>query len=179
MSLMEIYLLAIALSIDACVVSLSYGLVIEKQKRLNSLLLAIFTGFFQFLMPILGYYFANLLHVYIEKFASYIVFMIFAYLGVKFIKEAFQKHKETPRCLGLVCLLGIAVATSLDAFSAGVSILLSKNEILFPACLIGVITFVNSLVGFWSGYMLKKTQTFYLEIAAGIILLSLGIKALF
>ena len=96
MNLIEIILLAIALSIDACVVAFTYGLVIEKQKRLNSLLLAFFTGFFQFFMPILGYYFAHILHKYIESFASVIVFAIFTYLGVKFIKEAFETQKAKP-----------------------------------------------------------------------------------
>ncbi len=178
MSLIEIILLAIALSIDACVVSFTYGLVIEKRKCLTSLLLALFTGFFQFLMPVLGFTFTSLLQSYIHKFASVIVFLIFTYLGVRFIKEAFQKDKKQPKCLGLVCLFMIAVATSIDAFSAGISLMLCGNKILPPALIIGVITFLNSLLGFWSGFSLKKFPSFYLEISGGIILITLGIKAL-
>ena len=179
MGLVELILLAIAMSIDACVVSLSYGLIIEKNKRINSLLLASFTGFFQFLMPVLGYYFANILHKFVEGFADYIVFAIFAFLGIKFIKEAFDKEKVAPKCLGVGCLFMIAVATSIDAFSSGISLLLSGNTILFPAILIGVITFINSLLGFWGGFILKGRSSFYLEIVGGVILLGLGIKALF
>ena len=178
MNLIEIILLAIALSIDACIVAFTYGLVIEKQKRLNSLLLAFFTGFFQFFMPILGYYFANILHKYIESFASVIVFAIFTYLGVKFIKEAFETQKAKPVCLSISCLFLVAIATSIDAFSSGISLLLCKNEILFPATLIGVITFINALFGFWGGFILKKFPAKYLEITGGLILIGLGIKAL-
>ena len=179
MGLIELILLALAMSIDACVVSLGYGLVIENNKRTTSLLLASFTGFFQFLMPILGYYFASILQKYIEAFASYIVFAIFAYLGIKFIKEAFDKDKSTPKCLGVGCLFMLAVATSIDAFSSGISLLLSGNRILFPAVLIGVVTFINSLFGFWGGFVFKGGSSFYLEIAGGVILLGLGVKALF
>ena len=178
MSLTEIFLLAIALSIDACVVSFTYGLIIEKQKRINSLLLAIFTGFFQFLMPILGYYLANLLHKYIEEFASVIVFVIFTYLGIKFIKESFETQSVKPKCLSVGCLFFVALATSIDAFSSGISLLLSGNRILYPAILIGIITFFNALLGFWSGFVLKKFPAKYLEITGGLILIGLGIKAL-
>lgn len=179
MSLVEIILLAVALSIDACVVSFTYGLVIEKKKRLNSLLLALSTGFFQFAMPILGYYFVSLLHKYIEAFACYIVFAIFTYLGVKFIKEAFEEDKNAPVCLGVCCLFMIAVATSIDAFAAGVSIRLCEAPLMFSAVLIGAVTFVNSLLGFWGGFVLKKFPPRYLEIIAGMILIGLGVKALF
>ena len=175
----EIILLAVALSIDACVVSFSYGLAMEKQKQLNSMLLATFTGFFQFLMPILGFYLASFLQKYIQHFAKFIVFAIFVYLGVKFIKDSFEKEKLKPVCLGLSCLFMIALATSIDAFSAGVSLLLSGNKVILPAILIGVVTFVNSLVGFWGGVALKKMPVSCLEIVGGVILIGLGVRALF
>lgn len=178
MSLTEIFLLAIALSIDACVVSFTYGLVIESHKRINSILLAIFTGFFQFFMPILGYYLANTLHKYIEEFASLIVCTIFVYLGVKFIKESFEAPSVKPKCLSVGCLFLVAFATSIDAFSSGISLLLSGNKILFPAILIGIITFFNALFGFWGGFILKRFPAKYLEIIGGLILIGLGIKAL-
>ena len=179
MSLIEVILLAIALSIDACVVSFTYGLVIDKQKRLSSLLLVLLTGFFQFMMPIFGYYFANILHTYIQSFANIIVFVIFGYLGIRFIKEAFNNEEKKPKCLCLSCLFMIAVATSIDAFSAGISLLLCGNRIMIPSILIGIITFFSSLFGFWGGFFLKKFPAFYLEIAGGLILLGLGFKALF
>ncbi len=179
MSLTEVILLAIALSIDACVVSFTYGLVIETQKRLNSLLLAIFTGSFQFLMPILGFYFTNIFYSYLQSYTNIIVFLIFGYLGIRFIKEAFSKEKTKKlKCLSLVCLFMIAIATSIDAFSAGISLMLCGNSIFSPSLLIGIITFFSSLFGFWGGFILKKFPASYLEVLGGTILIGLGIKAL-
>ena len=104
---------------------------------------------------------------------------IFVFLGIKFIKEAFEKDKKTPCCIGLACLLLIGIATSIDAFSAGISLALYGNLILKPALLITFITFINSLLGFKLGEKLKNIPSKYLEISAGLILIGLGIKAIF
>ena len=107
-----------------------------------------------------------------------IVFLIFTYLGVKFIKEAFEKKEKENLCIGLSCLFLIGIATSIDAFSAGISLSLYGNKILKPVLLITFITFVNSLIGFWLGGKLKKFPTKSMEIFAGIVLIFLGIKAI-
>lgn len=179
MSLVEIFLLALALSIDACVVSFSYGICFNKNRLKNSILLAISTGFFQGLMPCIGYYLTNLCKTYIEPYAKLIVFLIFVYLGIKFVKEAFDKNKNKPNCIGIICLLLIGIATSIDAFSAGITLSLCGNTILKPVLLITGITFINSIFGFWIGQKLKNLSTKYLEITAGLILIGLGIKAFF
>lgn len=174
----EIILLAIALSIDACIVSFSFGLAFEENRTKNSLLLASFTGFFQGLMPCIGYYLTTFVKSFIEPYANIIVFTIFVFLGLKFIKEAMQKEKQTPLCIGITCLFLVGIATSIDAFSAGISLSLYGNRILKPALLITFITFINSCVGFWIGGKMKKLSTTYLEIFAGIILIGLGIRAI-
>ena len=179
MSYWSIILLAIALSIDACVVSFSYGLTFKHLRRLNCILLASFTSVFQALMPIIGYYLTNLVKIYITPFADLIVFLIFTYLGIKFIKDAFEPRKEKKLCLDFTCLLLVGIATSIDAFSAGISLSLYGNKILKPALLIGLITYTNSTLGFIAGGKLKKLDTKYLEIFAGIILIVLGMKAFF
>ena len=177
MSYFEIILLALALSIDACVVSFTYGLCYNVQRIKNSLSLAVFTGAFQALMPVLGYYITELVKDFISPFSSVIVFVIFLYLGIKFIIDAFQE-KSKPVCIGIVCLLLIGVATSIDAFSAGISLSLYGNRILKPALLIGSITFINSLLGFWAGGKLKNMPSKLLEILGGSILIILAIKAI-
>ena len=91
MSEIEIFLLALALSIDACVVSFTYGLTFNQERLKTSLLLATFTGIFQGLMPLIGYFLTGFVKSYITPYASLIVFLIFTYLGIKFIKEAFDK----------------------------------------------------------------------------------------
>lgn len=179
MSYLEIFLLAIALSIDACVVSFSYGLTFSSNRVKNLLRLAICTGIFQGIMPIIGYFLTGFVKSYIEPYAGFIVFVIFTYLGTKFIKEAFDKEKEKQLCIDLKCLLLVGIATSIDAFSAGISLSLFGNKILKPAMLIAFVTFINSVSGFVLGGKLKHLPTRGLEISAGILLILLGIKNLF
>lgn len=180
MSNLDILILAIALSIDACVVSFSNGLIFTQNKRLNSLMLAFSVGFFQFLMPVIGYFLAQSVSKYIEPYDHWVVFAIFMLLGIKLIKDTFKEEKEEKlNCyLCFHYILLVSIATSIDALGAGVSIAFSGTKILFPAIIIGVVTFINSLLGFWSGYLFKKFPTKNLEISGGIILIILAFKVL-
>lgn len=181
MNTLDILILAIALSIDACVVSFSNGLVFTQNKRINSLMLACAVGFFQFLMPVIGFFGAQTVSKYVEPYDHWIVFSIFILLGAKFIKDAFKAEKEEKidcyMCFKYIFL--VAVATSIDALGAGVTIAFTKTQIWFPAIIIGVVTFINSLLGFWSGHLFKKFPTKYLEISGGLILIALAFKILF
>lgn len=181
MSIVDIIILAIALSIDACVVSFSNGLIFTNNKRANSLMLAISVGFFQFIMPVIGFFFAQSVNKYVEPYDHWIVFFIFVLLGAKFIKDAFHEEKEEKiDCyLCFKYIITVSFATSIDALGAGVSLAFSGTKIWIPAIIIGVITFINSLLGFWSGYLFKKFPTKNLEISAGVILILLAFKTLF
>lgn len=178
MSYLAIILLAIALSMDACVISFSYGLTFSENRTKNALQLATSTGLFQGGMPIIGYFLTGFVKSYIEPYAGLIVFVIFTYLGLKIIKEAFEVEKEKKLCLGLKCLVLVGIATSIDAFSAGITLSLCGNHIMKPAVLIAFVTFVNSCFGFYVGGKFKHLPTKGLEIFGGILLCALGIKAL-
>ena len=178
MSYITIFLLAIALSIDACVVSFSYGLKFTENREKNSQLLAISTGGFQALMTVIGYFLTEFVKEYIAPFAGLIVFLIFVYLGVKFIKEAFEDKEGENLCIDIKCLILLGIATSIDAFSAGISLSLLGNKIFKPALLIGFITYINSKLGFFCGGKFRNIPTKFLEIFAGMILIALGIKAI-
>lgn len=180
MSNLDILILAIALSIDACVVSFSNGLIFTHNKRLNALMLAFSVGLFQFLMPVVGYFLAQSVSRYIEPYDHWVVFAIFMLLGIKLIKDTFKEEKEEKlNCyLCFHYILLVSIATSIDALGAGVSIAFSGTKILFPAIIIGVVTFINSLLGFWGGYLFKKFPTKNLEISGGIILILLAFKVL-
>ena len=177
MSYIEIILLAIALSVDAFVVSFTYGLISSEKRFVNKLCLAGVTGFFQGAMPVLGYYLTSIIRELIQPYAKWIVFSIFVFLGIKFILESFQKHQHKCISFNFLCLFLIGIATSIDAFSAGISLALYHNKILKPAILIAFITFINSSFGFDLGGCLKKIPSRWLEISAGIILILLGFKA--
>ena len=179
MSYISIFILAIALSVHACVVSFSYGLKYDKQRLKNALLLSSFTGIFQGIMPVAGYYITNVVRTFIQPYANLIVFLIFSYLGFKFIVEARQTDLKSKKdlCINIKCLLLIGIATSIDAFSAGISLSLYGNLILKPALLIAVITFINSNLGFYVAGKLKHFYAKNLEIMAGILLLILALKS--
>lgn len=176
MGLGQIIWLAVALSLDAMVVSFSHGLILGINKRKNSLLLALFFGFFQFLMPIIGFFCSLSVYKYLEAVNIWIVFAIFMLLGIKFIKEAFNADKEEITCLSVVCLFTLAIATSIDALAAGVSLCFAHANIWTASILIGIITFINSLIGFWGGFLFKKFPAKYLEIAGGLILIGLAVS---
>ena len=179
MSNIEILILAFALSIDACVVSFSYGLCTGTRKRLTALALAVTTGFFQAFMPVVAYFFTNAIKTFIQPYAKWIVFIIFAYLGITFIKEAFKTDDERALCVDFKTLMLIGIATSIDAFSAGITLSLTESPLLFSVLTIGVVTFANSFFGFASGYCLKRFNSKALEIFGGVLLIALAINSLF
>ena len=177
MSYIEIIFLAFALSVDASIISFTYGICFEKERTKNSLALGIFTGLFQGIMPCLGYFMTNFVKEFIMPFSELIIFTIFVFLGIKFIKESFERKNE-PKCISIACLFLIGIATSIDAFSAGISLSLSGNNILKPALLIGFITFINSMSCFHAGKLFKNLPSKALEITAGLILIGLGIHSI-
>ena len=178
MSNIELLILAFALSVDACVVSFSYGLTTDKSKRVTAFALAFTTGVFQAIMPVLGYEFTNLIKVFILPYSKWIVFIIFAYLGFTIIKEAFNKENEEKAILTLRTLILIGIATSIDAFSAGITLSLTNTPLLLSAVTIGIVTFINSFLGFSSGFCLKKFNSKGMEILGGVLLIALAIKSL-
>ena len=99
-------------------------------------------------------------------------------LGIKFIYEAFQKKEDMICCIGLKCLIGMGIATSIDAMAAGVSLRLTNASLVLSVALIGFVSFIMSLIGFWSGNIFKKLPSKYLEIFGGIILIFLALKAI-
>lgn len=184
MNWLDILLLALALSVDAFVVSFSYGLVIKSNPLKNSLKIGFATGFGQFIMPVIGWYGTRSVHNYIESFDHWIAFAVFVALGLKVIDEALEKkddsqQKKLSKKLTKRVLLMIGVATSIDALVTGVTIYFMNVSIWFAAPIIGVTTFICSVIGFRLNCCFKKVPTKYMEIAAGIILILLGCKVLY
>ena len=179
MTPIEIFLLGLALSIDAFVVSFAYGFTFNQKRLKNCLLLALFTGGFQGLFPCLGFYLTSFVKHYVEPFTPIIVCVLFVTLGLGIIRESLKEKSLVPNCIGILCLFLIGIATSIDAFSAGISLALYGISITKPALLFTVITFLNSMFGFNLGGKLNKLPRKNLEISAGIALIILGIFALF
>lgn len=178
LSLIDIILLAVALGIDCLVVSFSQGLIFDKDRLKISLKLAGIMGLFQGVMPVIGYIGTDKLYKYILPYNKWIVFGIFFVLGLKFISEAFSKKEEKIQCLDFVCLISFGVATSIDALVSGASLRLTETELVLSCTIIGLMSFLMSMVGFWSGNRVKYLCPKCLEISAGVILIALSLKAL-
>lgn len=179
MSLIDIILLAIALGIDCFIVSFSQGLIFNCNRVKNSLSLALTMGLFQGFMPVIGYVGTNSLYKLLVPYSRWIVFAIFFTLGVRFILESFKEKEEEIQCIGFKCLIGLGIATSIDALVSGASIKLTQTSILLSALIIGVASFLMSLTGFMIGNYIKNIPSKYLEIAGGVILILLAVKSLF
>ena len=179
MNLIDVIFLSAALGVDCLVVSFSQGFIFTSARIKNSSMLALTMGIFQAVMPCIGYLAAASVSRYIEPFSKWIVFAIFTALAIKFIYEAFQEKQETICCIGLKCLIGMGIATSIDALGAGVNLHLTKTPMLYSALIIGIGSVLMSLSGFWLGNFFKKLPSKFLEITGGLILFVLGVKALF
>lgn len=177
MSLIDIILLAVALGIDCLIVSFSQGLIFDKKRLINSLKLAFTMGLFQGGMPCIGYVGADYIYDIATPFSRWIVFVIFFVLGLKFILEAFLPEKEKKCCIGLKCLISFGIATSIDALVAGASLNFTRTSLVSSALIIGIVSFIMSLGGFWSGIFFKKFPADYLEIFGGLILIFLAVKS--
>lgn len=179
MNFIDLILLGLALGVDCFVVSFSQGLIFKSEKVKNSFKLALTMGLFQGVMPVIGYIGTNSLYKYVVPYSKWIVFGIFLLLGLKFIVESFQPKEKEVQCIGLKCLLGLGLATSIDALVSGASIRLTQTSILISVMIIGIASFLMSIGGFYSGNFIKNIPSKYLEITGGLILVALAFKSLF
>ena len=179
MHLIEILFLSIALGVDCLVVSFSQGLVFTRNRTRNSLALAFTMGLAQGIMPCGGYFFTDAISRYIEPYAKWLVFIIFFVLGAKLIYEAFNEKEANICCIDIKCLLGMGLATSIDALVSGISLNLTKTPLLLSVLMIGFMSFFMSVSGFWLGNFFKKLPSKYLEISGGLILIFLALRGLF
>ena len=173
----EILLLAVALSVDAMVVCFTQGLIFKDARAKLAFTLAFWFGLFQALMPLIGAFMTGLVYDYLVGISKWIVFIVFLCLGIKFIIEALRTSAEqTLKCLSLPCILAFAVSTSIDALAAGVPLRLMNINLLLPLVLIGLVTFINSIIGFSLSGFLKNFNSKYIQIFGGLVLIGLGVK---
>ena len=179
MDLIDIILLSVALGMDCLIVSFSQGLIFKSQRRNNSLKLALTMGLFQGLMPVVGYIATHKIYDFLVPYSKWLVFSIFMLLGLNFIVQSFKREIcEKINCIDLKCLIGLGVATSVDALISGASLRLT-HTVLWLACLIiGSGSFIMSLTGFWTGNFISNIRPKLLHILGGLILIALAIKSL-
>jgi putative Mn2+ efflux pump MntP len=174
---------ALALATDAFAVSVGISLSLEIITKRQTLRLASFFGFFQFMMPLIGWYTAqNILVRYIEPFDHWVAFGFLFIVGGKMIYESFkrgQKIKNIPPdpTKGLSLLL-LSVATSIDALAVGLSLAALQVAILYPAAVIGLVAFSMTVLGVNIGPFFGRIIGKRAELLGGSILILIGVKTL-
>jgi putative Mn2+ efflux pump MntP len=188
MSLLDIILLAIALAMDCFTVSIVCGVILRGEQRSSFVTyrLAFLFGLFQALMPLIGWLGISHFSHYLEAVDHWIAFGMLAFIGVKMIKESFDEEEEKhfdPCRLRTQLLL--AVATSIDALAVGISFACTGydtlSQLTLPLLIIGLASFVLSLLGYYLGRRFGSIITRRLkpELLGGIILILIGVKILF
>ena len=178
----ELMLLAVGLSMDAFAVAICKGLGMERINKRDTLLLALFFGGFQALMPLMGYLLGSRFASYIERWDLWIAFVLLAFIGSSMIRESREQEEEEIEHGGSIRyreLFTLAVATSIDALAVGITFaLLPDINVPLAVCLIGVTTFVCSAAGLKVGNLFGLSYKAKAELAGGIILILIGLKIL-
>lgn len=180
MTVVEIVLLAVALAMDAVAVSLARGMAAGRADRREALLLAGAFGLFQALMPLLGWLLSSLFADLVRSAAPWIAFGLLLLIGAKMIKESFEDDEddEASGRLPLLQVLGLAVATSIDAFAVGVTFAVLDVAVGPAVVVIGVVTFVLSLVAVLVGARVGSRLGSRAELFGGVVLVLIGVRIL-
>jgi manganese efflux pump family protein len=181
LGLFEIILMGIGLSADAFSVTLSNMFIYKDLTRARKLAMPVFFGVFQGFMPILGYFVGGIAASFIERYAGIISFIILGFIGGKMIWDALHEDDLTKmgETLGYKVLILQAVATSIDAFAVGVSFRAEGSDIWLSSPLIALCTFICCLVALFLGRKFSEILGKRAQVIGGIILIAIGLKALF
>lgn len=184
MTLLEIFLIGIGLSMDAFAVAICKGLAMpDKVDGKGALLIALYFGVFQAVMPALGWLLGSQFARYVTQMAPWIAFVLLAWIGGSMIRESLSKEEKEEAEMGAVShkeLLVLAVATSIDALAVGVTFSMLELAVSIGAAvaLIGCTTFVISLGGVYVGNVFGARYKSKAEFVGGAILILIGVKIL-
>ena len=183
--LIQVFLIGVGLSMDAFAVAVCKGLAMTRVNKGQALVIGLFFGGFQALMPFLGWTLGVQLAGYVAALDHWIAFVLLAYIGGKMLWEALTEESEaadalpTDPPLDIKELLMMAIATSIDALAVGVTFAFDATPILPAISIIGVTTFCLSIGGVVLGNRFGSQYEKKATIAGGAILVLIGIKILF
>lgn len=180
MGLLELFILAVGLSMDAFAVSVCKGLSTHKLKVKHYLIIGAWFGGFQALMPTIGYFLGSTFEKYITSFDHWVAFVLLAIIGGNMIREGVSKDEEkTNDSFSFKTMIVLAIATSIDALAVGITFaLLPDVNIVAAVSFIGATTFILSAVGLKVGNIFGLKYKSKAEIAGGAILILIGTKIL-
>lgn len=178
MSILDLFILAVGLSMDAFAVSVCKGLSLGKIKPKHMCIAGAWFGGFQALMPLIGYFLGSFFAEMIEKYDHWVAFVLLAIIGGNMIKESFDKDEKVDSSMDVKSMLLLAIATSIDALAVGVTFAFLQVQIVHAVSFIGVITFIFSAVGVKIGSLFGTKYKSKAELFGGIVLVLIGIKIL-
>jgi putative Mn2+ efflux pump MntP len=179
MSLIQIIAIALGLAMDAFAVSISSGLSLVKERKRYFLQVALFFGFFQGIMPVIGWSLGTAIGKYLATFSKIVACGILVMVGLKMLYEAMKAEDQNKiDYRKSISIFFLAIATSIDALAAGFSLALLHVSIIEASIVIGFVTFVLSLLGTYIGSKLGHFFENKIEIVGGIILILIGLKSL-
>ena len=180
MGLLELFILAVGLSMDAFAVSVCKGLSVQKIEPKHYLCVGAWFGGFQALMPAIGYLLGSTFEQYITSVDHWVAFVLLCFIGGNMIKESREAEEdETDGSFGFKTMFLMAVATSIDALAVGITFaLLPDVNIVAAVSFIGVTTFLLSAVGLKVGNVFGLKYKSKAELAGGVILVLIGTKIL-
>lgn len=173
---------ALALAMDAFAVSVGISISLEKITKKQTFRMSFHFGFFQFMMPIIGWLAGQSILKYIQAVDHWVAFGLLLFIGGRMIYESFRsremvKRRKTDPTKGF-SLFTLSVATSIDALAVGLSFAVLHEVILYPAAVIGIVAFLMTVLGTKLGPLLGRMIGKRAEFLGGLILILIGIKIL-
>ena len=179
MTLLELFILAVGLSMDAFAVAVCKGLAIGKIQWKHVVIVGLWFGGFQALMPLIGWLLGSSFAEYIAAVDHWIAMILLVLIGANMVRESLDKDPEHVNpSLGVKTMFVMAVATSIDALAVGVTFAFLEVRILQAVTFIGVVTFLLSALGVKIGSIFGTKYKSKAELTGGVILILLGIKIL-
>lgn len=179
MSTYELFIIAVGLSMDALAVAICKGLSMAKMSWRKGIIVGLWFGGFQALMPLIGYLLGAQFESKITAFDHWIAFILLGLIGGNMIREGVSGDEEkTDDSVSIKSMLPLAIATSIDALAVGVTFAFLRVNIIYAVSFIGVITFLLSTVGVKVGNVFGARYKSKAEIAGGVILILMGLKIL-
>ena len=177
MELITVLLLAVGLSMDAFAVSICKGLAVRKVTIRTMVIVGLWFGVFQGVMPVIGYVAGSAFYDLISEYDHWIAFILLFLIGANMIREALSDEDEgVDDNLGFRTMLLLAIATSIDALAVGISLAMTGDGIVEPALIIGVVTMIISMFGVWIGSRFGDRYGKKAELVGGVILILIGLR---
>ena len=179
MELISVLLIGVGLAMDAFAVSICKGLSMKKLEFKKAIIIALYFGIFQAGMPVIGYFLGTTFESFVTQIDHWIAFILLSLIGVNMIKEAFECDCENANDnVDFKTMVVLAIATSIDALAIGITFAFLKTNITLAAIVIGITTFVLSLIGVKIGNKFGNKYQKNAEIFGGIVLILIGAKIL-